>query len=178
MRISISKTKKKRIFSEQKKYYDGKESITKLTEIIDPMELNKATYMDIESACEIRETRKEYKKTNFSTSNENKFYKMVEDSKKLKKNDKTDMFGVPCFPPIPETKMSTNQTRRITTEILKNQGLTHNRNTKLKNPRKKSRLRFEKAKIRKKGLVQPLQSYKEFYHGEATGIKINLTKSI
>merc|ERR1712224_1194990 len=67
------------------------------------------------------------------------------------------------FPPLPEDKVSIGQARRITSEMFKNRGLTRSRNKNLKNPRKKNRIRFDRATLKRKGQVQTLRSKAGFY---------------
>ncbi|WIA21610.1 hypothetical protein OEZ85_000794 [Tetradesmus obliquus] len=70
--------------------------------------------------------------------------------------------------------------RKISYEIEKNRGLTPHRNKDLKNPRKKHRIKFAQAVVRRKGQVQGVQaapSAPRGYAGEATGIKAKLAKS-
>lgn len=58
--------------------------------------------------------------------------------------------------------------------------LTHCRRKDLKNPRKKHRVKFAQAVVRRKGQVQGVQqapSSAKGYAGEATGIKSRVAKS-
>lgn len=47
----------------------------------------------------------------------------------------------------------------------------------LKNPRKKHRLAFQKAQVRRKGAVQDVREPTSTYGGEATGVKARVVKS-
>lgn len=47
----------------------------------------------------------------------------------------------------------------------------------LKNPRKKHRLAFQKAQVRRKGAVQGVREPTSTYGGEATGVKARVVKS-
>jgi len=49
--------------------------------------------------------------------------------------------------------MATDEKRGITYQIAKNKGLTPRRKKELRNPRVKNRMKFRKAKIRRKGQV-------------------------
>lgn len=49
--------------------------------------------------------------------------------------------------------MTPDEKRRITYQISKNKGLTPHRKKELRNPRVKNRMKYRKAKIRRKGQV-------------------------
>jgi hypothetical protein len=63
-------------------------------------------------------------------------------------------------------------------DIEKNRGLTPHRRKDIKNPRKKNRMKFDAATVRRKGQVQEVRAAGGAYGGEATGIKSRLTKSV
>ena len=67
--------------------------------------------------------------------------------------------------------------RRISSAIEKNRGLTPHRRKDLKNPRKKHRIKFAEATVRRKGQVQDVRE-RGAYSGEGTGIKSRVTKSV
>lgn len=50
--------------------------------------------------------------------------------------------------------MTTDEKRGITYQIAKNKGLTPRRKKELRNPRVKNRMKYRKAKIRRKGQVR------------------------
>lgn len=68
--------------------------------------------------------------------------------------------------------------REITYQIAKNKGLTPHRKKEQRNPRVKHKLKFRKAKIRRKGAVRTPRTEVTRYGGEASGIKANVKKSI
>lgn len=68
--------------------------------------------------------------------------------------------------------------REITYQIAKNKGLTPYRKKEQRNPRVKHKLKYRKAKIRRKGAVREVRSEISKYAGEASGIKANVKKSI
>uniref|UniRef100_A0A8D8SWD1 Something about silencing protein 10 n=2 Tax=Cacopsylla melanoneura TaxID=428564 RepID=A0A8D8SWD1_9HEMI len=68
--------------------------------------------------------------------------------------------------------------RAITYQIAKNKGLTPHRKKELKNPRVKHKLKFRKAKIRRKGQIREPRKELERYGGELSGIKASARKSI
>jgi len=67
--------------------------------------------------------------------------------------------------------------RGITYEIAKNKGLTPKRKKELKNPRVKHRMKYRKAKIRRKGQVREPRKELQRYGGEISGIKSGVVKS-
>ncbi|OWR46647.1 putative something about silencing protein 10 [Danaus plexippus plexippus] len=68
--------------------------------------------------------------------------------------------------------------REITYQIAKNKGLTPHRKKEQRNPRVKHKLKYRKAKIRRKGAVREARTEVTRYGGEASGIKANVKKSI
>lgn len=72
----------------------------------------------------------------------------------------------------------TGDKRHITYQIAKNKGLTPHRKKEQRNPRVKHKLKYRKAKIRRKGAVRNVRTEVTKYAGEATGIKANVKKGI
>lgn len=68
--------------------------------------------------------------------------------------------------------------RQITYQIAKNKGLTPHRKKEQRNPRVKHKLKYRKAKIRRKGAIREARTEISRYGGEASGIKANVKKSI
>ncbi|CAK1580381.1 unnamed protein product [Parnassius mnemosyne] len=68
--------------------------------------------------------------------------------------------------------------REITYQIAKNKGLTPHRKKEQRNPRVKHKLKYRKAKIRRKGAIREPRSEISRYGGEPSGIKANVKKSI
>lgn len=68
--------------------------------------------------------------------------------------------------------------REITYQIAKNKGLTPHRKKEQRNPRVKHKLKYRKAKIRRKGAVREARTEITRYGGEPSGIKANVKKSI
>lgn len=68
--------------------------------------------------------------------------------------------------------------RHITYQMAKNKGLTPHRKKEQRNPRVKHKLKYRKAKIRRKGAVREARTEVTRYGGEASGIKANVKKSI
>uniref|UniRef100_T1IQS0 Sas10 C-terminal domain-containing protein n=1 Tax=Strigamia maritima TaxID=126957 RepID=T1IQS0_STRMM len=71
-----------------------------------------------------------------------------------------------------------DEKRAITNQIAKNRGLTPRRKKEYKNPRVKHRLKYKKAKIRRRGQIREVKTETTRYGGEISGIKIGLKKSI
>ncbi|XP_050429532.1 something about silencing protein 10 isoform X2 [Adelges cooleyi] len=74
--------------------------------------------------------------------------------------------------------LTTDEKRGITYQIAKNKGLTPRRKKELRNPRVKNRMKYRKAKIRRKGQIREPRTELRRYDGEISGIKVNLAKSI
>jgi len=68
--------------------------------------------------------------------------------------------------------------RGITYEMAKNKGLVPVRKKEQRNPRVKHRMKYQKAKVRRKGQVRTPRSEIKKYDGESYGIKSHVTKSI
>jgi U3 small nucleolar RNA-associated protein 3 len=68
--------------------------------------------------------------------------------------------------------------REISGKIAANRGLTPHRNKDYKNPRKKHRIKFDKAVIRRKGAIREVQpGAAGGYGGELSGIKSSISRS-
>merc|ERR1739838_559959 len=68
--------------------------------------------------------------------------------------------------------------RAITYQIAKNKGLQPKRSKVQRNPRVKHRLKFEKAKVRRKGQVREVRKEVKRYGGEGSGINMRVKKGI
>ena len=95
-------------------------------------------------------------------------------AKKSRKQQRVTM----THPPLEDERVEGGSKRLINYEIEKNRGLTPRRNKDLKNPRKKHRIKYQKALVRRKGQVQDQRERRDGYGGEATGIKSRVTKSV
>ena len=78
------------------------------------------------------------------------------------------MLPVCCLPSAP-----------LLADIEKNRGLTPHRRKDMKNPRKKHRIQYERALVRRKGAVREVAEGAAggAYGGEATGLKSSVVKS-
>lgn len=74
--------------------------------------------------------------------------------------------------------MNETARREITYKIAKNKGLTVRKRKELRNPRVKHRMKFKKAKVRRKGQVREPRKEVQKYGGEISGIKSSLVRSI
>ncbi|CAG0915497.1 unnamed protein product [Notodromas monacha] len=68
--------------------------------------------------------------------------------------------------------------RAITYQIAKNKGLTPHKKKELRNPRVKHRMKYRKAKIRRKGQVREVRNEVSRYGGEMSGIRAGVVKSV
>ncbi|BBN09238.1 U3 small nucleolar ribonucleoprotein protein LCP5 [Marchantia polymorpha subsp. ruderalis] len=107
---------------------------------------------------------------------EDDFYKEVKMAKEAKKAAKLAMFSRESVAPAAEEEADGK--RHITNMMEKNRGLTPHRKKLTKNPRKKYKLKHEKAVIRRKGQVRDVKTSGGSYGGEATGIRTGISRSI
>ncbi len=68
--------------------------------------------------------------------------------------------------------------RGINYQIAKNKGLTPHRSKEQRNPRVKHRMKFRKAKIRRKGAIREPRKELQKYGGEISGIKATVVRSV
>ena len=68
--------------------------------------------------------------------------------------------------------------RAITYQIAKNKGLQPKRNKLNRNPRVKHKVKFQKAKVRRKGQVREVRTEVKKYGGEMSGINMRVKKGI
>ncbi|KAF5836525.1 hypothetical protein DUNSADRAFT_5813 [Dunaliella salina] len=118
------------------------------------------------------------RKSNQQPAEEDDFYKAAKEGAMSRKKARAEKYGAPAtVPPLPDEEVPVGQPRKITEEIQKNRGLTPHRRKDLKNPRKKHRIKYSDAVIRRKGAVQEATpGAAGSYGGEATGIKARVTK--
>lgn len=68
--------------------------------------------------------------------------------------------------------------RGINYQIAKNKGLTPHRPKEQRNPRVKHRMKFRKAKIRRRGQIREPRKELQKYGGEMSGIKATVVRSV
>ncbi|KAL3687632.1 hypothetical protein R1sor_013941 [Riccia sorocarpa] len=107
---------------------------------------------------------------------EDEFYMEAKQMKEAKKAAKLAKYSRETSAPAIEE--SADGKRHITNMMEKNRGLTPHRKKLTKNPRKKYKLKHEKAVIRRKGQVRDVKSGGGSYGGEATGIRTGISRSI
>ncbi|KAL8507623.1 hypothetical protein ACS0TY_018238 [Phlomoides rotata] len=94
------------------------------------------------------------------------FYKQVEQQHAAKLAAKSNKYSrTPEVPLLPETA---DGKRYITSQILKNRGLTRSRKKETKNPKKNYKMKHKKAEMRRKGQVRDIRKPTGSYGGEAT----------
>jgi U3 small nucleolar RNA-associated protein 3 len=78
---------------------------------------------------------------------------------------------------VPNADPMASGARHITGDMDRNRGLTPHRRKDLKNPRKKHRIKYGAALVKRSGAVQAVKAPTERYGGEGTGIKSRVVKS-
>ena len=109
---------------------------------------------------------------------ETDFYRSSKKASESRKQQKRDANAPDALLP-PMADPTGTGARRIGSAIEKNRGLTPHRRKDLKNPRKKHRIKFAEAKVRRSGQVQKVvDGAAGAYEGERTGIKSRVSKSV
>ena len=114
------------------------------------------------------------------------FYKAVSKGKKDSEEESTDVddetnqdldlaTGTDSAMNAPEEEVGK---RGINYQIAKNKGLTPHRSKEQRNPRVKHRMKFRKAKIRRKGAIREPRKELQKYGGEISGIKATVVRSV
>lgn len=68
--------------------------------------------------------------------------------------------------------------RAITYQIAKNKGLVARKKKELRNPRVKNKLKYRKAKIRRRGQVREVRKEIQRYGGEVSGVRAGVVHSV
>eukprot|EP00252_Welwitschia_mirabilis_P007801 TRINITY_DN1950_c0_g1_i1.p1 TRINITY_DN1950_c0_g1~~TRINITY_DN1950_c0_g1_i1.p1 ORF type:complete len:754 (+),score=227.87 TRINITY_DN1950_c0_g1_i1:296-2263(+) len=111
-----------------------------------------------------------------SDESEDEFYKEVKQKRTATLSAKSEKHARKRSIPQPEEKVEGK--RQITYQMEKNKGLTPHRKKKTKNPRKKYKLKHEKAVTRRKGQIREVKLPQGPYGGETTGIRTAISRSI
>ncbi|KAJ7534374.1 hypothetical protein O6H91_13G091500 [Diphasiastrum complanatum] len=107
---------------------------------------------------------------------EDEFYQEVKELRASKQAEKAAKYSRNLVLPVEEA--DADGKRHITYQMEKNRGLTPHRKKMTKNPRKKYKVKHDKAVIRRKGQVREIKRPEGPYAGESTGIKANISRSI
>ncbi|XP_033115204.1 something about silencing protein 10-like [Anneissia japonica] len=107
------------------------------------------------------------------------YYRIMEQKVLQKKQEKEDLMRESeQVVEDEEDNEDENAKRAITYQMSKNKGLTVKKKKEHRNPRVKHRMKFRRAKIRRKGQVREPTTEKQRYSGEATGIRAGVIKSV
>ncbi|KAL3506834.1 hypothetical protein ACH5RR_032216 [Cinchona calisaya] len=111
------------------------------------------------------------------TESDLEFYKQAEQEHAAKIAAKAEMYSRPTMvTPLPEILVDGK--RQISYQMEKNRGLTRARKKLTKNPRKKYKLKHQKAVVHRKGQVREIRKPMGSYGGEASGINASISRSI
>lgn len=107
---------------------------------------------------------------------EDEFYREVKQKREANLAAKAEIYS--RKPTIPDPEEETDGKRHITYQMEKNKGLTPHRKKLTKTPRKRYKMKHEKAVKRRKGQVRDVKAPQGPYGGETTGIRTAISRSI
>uniref|UniRef100_A0A0D6R543 Sas10 C-terminal domain-containing protein n=1 Tax=Araucaria cunninghamii TaxID=56994 RepID=A0A0D6R543_ARACU len=107
---------------------------------------------------------------------EDEFYRSVKQQRAANLAAKAETYS--RKPVIPSQEEEVHGKRHITYQMEKNKGLTPHRKKLTKIPRKKYKMKHQKAVIRRKGQVREIRKFEGPYGGEATGIRTGISRSV
>lgn len=107
---------------------------------------------------------------------EDEFYREVKQKRDANLAAKAEIYS--RKPTIPDREEEIDGKRHITYQMEKNKGLTPHRKKLTKIPRKRYKMKHEKAVKRRKGQVRDVKASQGPYEGESTGIRTAISRSI
>ncbi|XP_071807811.1 something about silencing protein 10-like [Asterias amurensis] len=107
-----------------------------------------------------------------------KMAKEIEERKLERRRQQKELDGKVQFDEVQQEEEMEDGKRAITYQISKNKGLTPHRKKEQRNPRVKNKMKFKKAKVRRKGQVREVRKELVRYGGEASGVRAGVIKSI